>query len=27
VMQRGEVVLSGRGDAMDETAVRAYLTV
>jgi urea transport system ATP-binding protein len=27
VMQRGEVVLSGRGDAMDETAVRTYLTV
>jgi len=27
VMQRGEVVLSGRGDAMDETAVRGYLTV
>jgi len=27
VMQRGEVVLSGRGDEMDETAVRAYLTV
>jgi urea transport system ATP-binding protein len=27
VMQRGEVVLAGRGDAMDETAVRSYLTV
>jgi urea transport system ATP-binding protein len=27
VMQRGEVVLSGRGDEMDETAVRSYLTV
>jgi urea transport system ATP-binding protein len=27
VMQRGEVVLSGRGNEMDETAVRAYLTV
>jgi urea transport system ATP-binding protein len=27
VMQRGEVVLSGRGDAMDEDAVRSYLTV
>ena len=27
VMQRGEVVLSGRGDEMDETAVRTYLTV
>ncbi|HVC50393.1 MAG TPA: urea ABC transporter ATP-binding subunit UrtE [Stellaceae bacterium] len=27
VMQRGEVVLAGRGDAMDETAVRGYLTV
>jgi urea transport system ATP-binding protein len=27
VMQRGEVVLSGRGSDMDETAVRAYLTV
>src|SRR6266581_1492795 len=27
VMQRGEVVLSGRGDEMDETQVRAYLTV
>jgi urea transport system ATP-binding protein len=27
VMQRGEVVLSGRSDAMDETAVRTYLTV
>jgi urea transport system ATP-binding protein len=27
VMQRGEVVLSGRGSEMDETAVRAYLTV
>jgi len=27
VMQRGEVVLSGRGGEMDETAVRAYLTV
>jgi urea transport system ATP-binding protein len=27
VMQRGEVVLSGRGNEMDETAVRTYLTV
>jgi urea transport system ATP-binding protein len=27
VMQRGEVVLSGRRDDMDETAVRSYLTV
>jgi urea transport system ATP-binding protein len=27
VMQRGEVVLSGRGDEMDETEVRTYLTV
>jgi urea transport system ATP-binding protein len=27
VMQRGEVVLAGRGDEMDETAVRSYLTV
>jgi urea transport system ATP-binding protein len=27
VMQRGEVVLSGRQSDMDETAVRAYLTV
>jgi urea transport system ATP-binding protein len=27
VMKRGEVVLSGRGDEMDETAVRTYLTV
>src|SRR5579864_5596508 len=27
VMQRGEVVLSGRGSEMDETAVRAHLTV
>ncbi|HEX3884991.1 MAG TPA: urea ABC transporter ATP-binding subunit UrtE [Stellaceae bacterium] len=27
VMQRGEVVLSGRGGEMDETAVRGYLTV
>jgi urea transport system ATP-binding protein len=27
VMQRGEVVMSGRSDAMDETSVRAYLTV
>src|SRR5579862_2636284 len=27
VMQRGEVVLSGRSDAMDEAAVRTYLTV
>ena len=27
VMQRGEVVLSGRQNDMDETAVRAYLTV
>jgi urea transport system ATP-binding protein len=27
VMQRGEVVLSGRGETMDETAVRTYLTV
>jgi len=27
VMQRGEVVLSGRGKEMDETAVRTYLTV
>jgi urea transport system ATP-binding protein len=27
VMQRGEVVLSGRGSEMDETAVRTYLTV
>jgi urea transport system ATP-binding protein len=27
VMQRGEVVLSGRQRDMDETAVRAYLTV
>src|SRR5271170_4211567 len=27
VMQRGEVVLSGRGNEMDETEVRTYLTV
>ncbi len=27
VMQRGEVVLSGRGSEMDETEVRTYLTV
>src|SRR5215208_6832651 len=27
VMQRGEVVLSGRQSEMDETAVRSYLTV
>jgi len=27
VMQRGEVVLSGRRDKMDEAAVRRYLTV
>src|SRR5271156_1921450 len=27
VMQRGEVVLSGRREDMDETAVRTYLTV
>lgn len=27
VMQRGEVVLSGRQSQMDETAVRSYLTV
>src|SRR6516164_947891 len=27
VMQRGEVVLSGRREVMDETAVRRYLTV
>src|SRR5277367_6799652 len=27
VMQRGEVVLSGRREEMDETAVRTYLTV
>jgi urea transport system ATP-binding protein len=27
VMQRGEVVLSGRGNDMDEAAVRSYLTV
>jgi urea transport system ATP-binding protein len=27
VMQRGEVVLSGRGKEMDETEVRTYLTV
>jgi len=27
VMQRGEVVLSGRRDAMDEAEVRTYLTV
>jgi len=27
VMQRGEVVLSGRQSEMDEAAVRAYLTV
>ena len=27
VMQRGEVVLSGRRDDMDDVAVRAYLTV
>src|SRR6266853_1181048 len=27
VMQRGEVVLAGRGSEMDETAVRGYLTV
>jgi urea transport system ATP-binding protein len=27
VMQRGEVVLSGRGAEMDESAVRGYLTV
>jgi urea transport system ATP-binding protein len=27
VMQRGEIVLSGRGSDMDETEVRSYLTV
>jgi ABC-type branched-subunit amino acid transport system ATPase component len=27
VMQRGEIVLSGRQSDMDETAVRTYLTV
>ena len=27
VMQRGEIVLSGRQAEMDETAVRSYLTV
>ena len=27
VMQRGEVVLSGRREDMDEAAVRSYLTV
>jgi urea transport system ATP-binding protein len=27
VMQRGEVVLAGRGNEMDETEVRTYLTV
>jgi urea transport system ATP-binding protein len=27
VIERGEVVLSGRGSDMDETAVRSYLTV
>jgi urea transport system ATP-binding protein len=27
VMQRGEVVLAGRGDEMDEAEVRTYLTV
>jgi urea transport system ATP-binding protein len=27
VMQRGEIVLAGRRDEMDEAAVRAYLTV
>jgi urea transport system ATP-binding protein len=27
VMQRGEVVLAGRREEMDETAVRSYLTV
>jgi hypothetical protein len=27
VMQRGEVVLSGRQSEMDEAAVREYLTV
>jgi urea transport system ATP-binding protein len=27
VMQRGEIVLSGRNEDMDETAVRGYLTV
>ena len=27
VMQRGEVVLSGRQSDMDEAATRAYLTV
>jgi urea transport system ATP-binding protein len=27
VMQRGEIVLSGRREEMDETAVRSYLTV
>jgi urea transport system ATP-binding protein len=27
VMQRGEVVLSGRGSDMNETEVRTYLTV
>jgi hypothetical protein len=26
-MQRGEVVLSGRREEMDEAAVRGYLTV
>ena len=27
VMQRGEVVLAGRGSDMDEAVVRGYLTV
>jgi urea transport system ATP-binding protein len=27
VMQRGEVVLSGRREEMDETGVRSHLTV
>jgi ABC-type branched-subunit amino acid transport system ATPase component len=27
VLQRGEVVLSGRREDMDEEAVRSYLTV
>jgi urea transport system ATP-binding protein len=27
VMQRGEIVLSGRSEDMDEAAVRGYLTV
>jgi len=27
VMQRGEVVLSGRREEMDEAAARSYLTV